>query len=279
MVCEAPLVGPGLRRRTLVLGLAAGADALRAEAAAGDTDTDTDAVATAWRQRFEAEVPRRLTLPVAEQRRYAERLDEALTALGSGAGCPQAVLLVDRDERVQAACLLLRPPGGGWCWLGATPASTGRVGRFDHFRTPLGAFLHGPHNPDFRALGTVNANGIRGYGARGLRVFDFGWVQAERGWGRGGTGTMRLQVHATDPVRLEPQLGSAASKGCIRITAALNRFLDDHAVLDAAYEAAQAAGRRQWILRPGRTPLPWPGRWLVVVDSRRTERPAWSPLP
>jgi hypothetical protein len=90
---------------------------------------------------------------------------------------------------------------------------------------------------------------------------------------------MRLQVHATDPVRLEPRLGRAASKGCIRITAALNRFLDRHGLLDAEYDAAQAAGRRQWILRPDRTTIPWPGRWLVVVDSQRRERPAWSPLP
>jgi hypothetical protein len=177
------------------------------------------------------------------------------------------------------SCVLLRPPGGPWCWLGATPASTGRVGAFEHFRTPLGVFLHGPHNPDYRALGTVNERGIRGYGARGLRVFDFGWVTAERGWGRGGTGTMRLQVHATDPVRLEPRLGRAASKGCIRITAALNRFLDCHGLLDAEYDAAQAAGRRQWILRLDRTTIPWPGRCLVVVDSQRRERPAWSPLP
>ncbi len=58
-------------------------------------------------------------------------------------------------------------------------------------------------------------------------------MAAKRGWGRGGIGFMRLQVHATDPVALEPRLGRTASKGCIRITAALNRFLDMHAVLDA----------------------------------------------
>lgn len=262
-----------MRRRTLVLALPGLWRAVPARAA-GD-----EAVVAEWRGRFEAAVPRRLDVPEAERLRYAAMLDEALAAQGPDPGWPQSVLLVDRSEQVQAACVLLRPPGGAWCWLGATPASTGRVGAFEHFRTPLGVFLHGPHNPDFRALGTVNELGIRGYGARGLRVFDFGWVRAERGWGRGGTSTMRLQVHATDPVRLEPRLGRAASKGCIRITAALNRFLDRHGLLDAEYDAAQAAGRRQWILRPDRAPIPWPGRWLVVVDSQRRERPAWSPLP
>lgn len=261
-----------MRRRTLVLGLP---PALWRPAGAADDD----AVGTEWRKRFEDAVPRRLDVPEAERQRYAKLLDEALAAPGPEAGWPQAALLVDRDERVQAACVLLRPPGRPWCWLGATPASTGRVGSYEHFRTPLGVFLHGPHNPDFRALGTFNSLGIRGYGARGLRVFDFGWVVAERGWGRGGTSLMRLQVHATDPAVLEPRLGRTASKGCIRITAALNRFLDTHAVLDAEYEAEQAAGRRQWILRPDRTPLPWPGRWLVVVDSRLAARPAWSPRP
>ena len=262
-----------MRRRMFVLAL----PGLWPEAtarAAGNA-----AVVAEWRRRFEAEVPRRLDVPEAEREYYAGLLDEALATPGPDPGWPQSVLLVDRSEQGQAACVLLRPPGGAWCWLGATPASTGRVGAFEHFRTPLGVFLHGPHNPDYRALGTVNELGIRGYGARGLRVFDFGWVTAERGWGRGGTGTMRLQVHATDPVRLEPRLGRAASRGCIRITAALNRFLDRHGLLDAEYDAAQAAGRRQWILRPDRTTIPWPGRWLVVVDSQRRERPAWSPLP
>ena len=44
----------------------------------------------------------------------------------------------------------------------------------------------------------------------------FGWVIAERGWGAGGMSPMRLQMHATDPDRLEPRLGRAESKGWIR---------------------------------------------------------------
>ena len=56
-----------------------------------------------------------------------------------------------------------------------------------------------------RAEGTRNALGIRGYGERGMRVYDFGWVMGDRGWGTGGRSAMRLQMHATDP-----SLGTAA---------------------------------------------------------------------
>jgi len=50
-----------------------------------------------------------------------------------------------------------------------------------------------------------------------MRVFDFGWAQGERGWGSGGLSQLRLQMHTTDPDYLEQHLGSAMSKGCIRI--------------------------------------------------------------
>jgi hypothetical protein len=35
-------------------------------------------------------------------------------------------------------------------------------------------FEHTLDNPDFRAEGTVNEFGIRGYGTKGMRIFDFG---------------------------------------------------------------------------------------------------------
>jgi hypothetical protein len=138
--------------------------------------------------------------------------------------------------------------------------------------TPLGVFAQSHENADFRAEGTKNSLGIRGYGEKGMRVFDFGWVRTERGWGDGALGQMRLQMHATDPEYLEPRLGRAGSAGCIRIPATLDVFIDRHGLLDAAEE-------HRWLLRPDREPTPHPGRWLVVVDSARTTRPAWSPLP
>jgi hypothetical protein len=88
-----------------------------------------------------------------------------------------------------------------------------------------------------------------------------------------------LQMHSTDARLLEPRLGTAQSEGCIRIPGSLNIFVDRYGILDGDYEEAMAAGQRFWVLGPDRTPTPWSGRYLVVVDSKRTTRPAWSPLP
>jgi hypothetical protein len=108
-----------------------------------------------------------------------------------------------------------------------------------------------------------------------MRVYDFGWVEAERTWD-GGESLMRLQVHSTDPDQLEPLLGTWHSKGCIRIPASLNVFIDRYGLLDADYEAAARAGRRLGMLRTQREPTPSPGRWLVVIDSQHTARPQWA---
>ena len=86
---------------------------------------------------------------------------------------------------------------------------------------------------------------------------------------------MRLQLHATDPDMLEPRFGSAASKGCIRVSASLNQFLDKYGLLDADYEAAMERGVQLWVLREDRAPTAWSGRYLIVVESERTQRPSW----
>ncbi len=227
---------------------------------------------------YRREVDRRLTVPPAERATYAAALLGALQAGAVRIDRGQFVLLVDRSAFVQAAMVWWVGPGGAAMLVGASPASTGRPSGFEHFETPVGVFEHSLANPDFRAEGTLNDNGIRGYGDKGMRVYDFGWVVARRGWAPGEQ-PMRLQVHATDRTRLEPRLGQRASKGCIRIPATLNALLDRHAVLDAAYDEALAAGRTLWVLRSDRVPSPAAGRWLVVVDSGRSARPAWSPAP
>jgi len=108
-------------------------------------------------------------------------------------------------------------------------------------------------------------------------VYDFGWQKALRGWGGDGESPMRLQMHATDPDMLEPRVGTPQSKGCIRIPAALNAFIDRYGLLDADYERAAAQGKHLWVLRPDRQPTPWSGRYLVIVDSARSGHPAWAP--
>jgi hypothetical protein len=157
--------------------------------------------------------------------------------------------------------------------------STGLPGRYEHFTTPLGVFDHSMANPDFRAEGTKNKQGFRGYGRKGMRVYDFGWVEAPRGWGSGAMGKLRLQMHATDPELAAPKLGTAQSEGCIRIPATLNTFIDRHGLLDEDYDRQSESGIHLWVLRSDRIPVSAPGRYLIVVDSNLQQRPKWSPLP
>ena len=131
----------------------------------------------------------------------------------------------------------------------------------------------------YRAEGTLNENGIRGLGAKGMRVWDFGWHVALKGWaeavGKPDRTPIRLMLHATDPDKLEQRIGRPASEGCVRIPSAMNHFLDEHGVLDAEYERAAATDIRfRALLLPGRNPSPYAGNTLIVVDSGETGPPA-----
>jgi hypothetical protein len=244
--------------------------------------TTADALATSAVQlaaKFERDVSPRLVLPQTEALAYALRLQGALATAQLSLAVEQFIVLVDRSPSVQAALLFWGSAGRGWTLVGATPVSTGLAGRYEHFLTPLGVFDHSMANPDFRAEGTKNKLGFRGYGRKGMRIYDFGWVDSLRGWGKGGMGVLRLQMHATDPDLAEQKLGTAQSEGCVRIPATLNDFMDVHGLLDEDYERTVAGGKQLWVLRKDRTPTPYPGRYMVVVDSDRTERPDWSPPP
>ncbi|MBY4725448.1 MULTISPECIES: hypothetical protein [Burkholderia] len=241
---------------------------------------DATARAIDMRKRFTQEVTRRLNVPASEQRAYGERLQKALDDADLGNLAGEYIAMVDRAPNVQALFIYFRAtPANAWMMIGASPVGTGLPGTYDHFLTPLGVFHHSPDNMDFRAEGTTNENGIRGYGHRDMRIYDFGWVDGERGWGKGGVSPMRFQMHATDPDRLEALLGIRHSKGCVRIPASLNTFFDRHGLLDDDYQARVEAGKSLWVLRRDRDITPIAGRYLVVIDSARKTRPAWSPLP
>jgi len=229
---------------------------------------------------YAAEVDKRLDLPDTEQRQYGAMIPQLLAPKlpDPKKTAPQYVVLVDRSEFVQAAMIYWLGPDRQAHFIGASPVSTGRPGTFDHSKTPTGVFEHTLANPDFRAAGTKNENGIRGYGIKGMRVYDFGWQQAIKGWRYKDEFDLRLQMHATDPI-LERRMGTPQSKGCVRIPASMNVFIDRHAILDADYDATLAQGQSLWVLPKDRAQTPWSGRYLIVVDSGRTERPAWSPLP
>lgn len=231
---------------------------------------------------FEREVDKRLEVPPEARAQYAQLLETALKNAATQISVAQYILVLDRNPNVQAIFLYwldAQAAAERLHFIGAAPISTGKPGKFEHFITPLGVFAHTPEFMDYRAEGTLNSLGIRGLGRKGMRVYDFGWRLAERGWGKGGQSPMRLLLHATDPDRLEKHLGKIQSKGCVRISAALDSFIDRYGLLDADYEQALAQGKKFWVLRPDRTPTPWSGRYMVIVDSESASRPDWSPQP
>ncbi len=194
-----------------------------------------------------------------------------MVASGFEVDRPQLIVVVDRNPEVQRLRIMLAEPGTAWRTVGGGKVSTGQAGRPGYFITPTGVFRHTDAIIDYRALGTRNEQGIRGLGAEGMRVWDFGWQAAMPGWNSDlEPREIRLLIHATDPRFLEPRLGRPASKGCIRIAAAMNRFLDLQGVLDADHERAAATDARiAHVLNADRTPTPLAGNTLIIIDTSR----------
>lgn len=217
------------------------------------------------------ENPAAIPASITSEQAWATRTRAALETSGIAIDKPQLVVVVDRNPLVQQLAILVASPDGVSALIGSSMVSTGQSGRRGYFQSPTGVFPHTDAILDYRADGTFNANHIRGLGARGMRVWDFGWQQAPKGWLIDGEkGEMRLLLHATDPDVLERRLGRPASMGCVRVSAAMNRFLDRHGVLDADYEKAAAEDRAYAaVLRSDRAPSPLAGRTLVIIDSSK----------
>ncbi len=183
--------------------------------------------------------------------------------LGNAPASSQYFLLVDRNaERQTASLALFDGSKKEIAILGTSKTSTGDPKRRGHFETPIGIFKNTPSNMSYRALGTKNSKGWRGLGAKGSRIWDLGWQRTNLP--RDGTTEIRLLVHATDPDFGELRLGKQDSKGCIRIPATFNRFLDRYGILDAEYERSEKA---RYVLRKDRSPAAFAGSLVVVVDS------------
>lgn len=215
------------------------------------------------------DVPHLITDGPEAKQAWIARTSAMVAASGMTVDRPQLLVVVDRNPRIQEMRLILTQPQGQWQELGGTKVSTGRPVGYKHFLTPTGVFLHTDHIVDWRAEGTFNAHHIRGLGMEGMRVWDFGWQRAVKGWkSRTKVGQMRLLMHATDPQTLAKRLGRPASDGCIRIPEAMNIFLDRHGVLDADYEqAAKHDAHFEKVLRSDRMPTPLAGDALVIIDS------------
>ena len=219
---------------------------------------------------------RRVDLLASPGRDYRDHVRaDALTRLqNSGADLVASQFFVYADRNPATQILFLAfydAPRHHVALLGADFISSGKLrpGE-DSFLTPVGVFENLPENWGYRAEGTKNSKGWRGLGGKGSRVWDFGYQQAPRQFRQGVYDSqMRLLMHATDPDQGEPRLGGPDSKGCVRISAAANAFLDRHAILDRHYErlAATEADRDMWLLRRDREPVAEPGSYLVVGDS------------
>ena len=180
---------------------------------------------------------------------------------------PQIVLLVDRSPAVQRLWVVLATPGKPWEQLGSVHVSTGKPGRKEHFRTPVGVFVNDSAILGYRALGTYNENHIRGNGTKGMRVWDFGWQTTDDWRTKNAPMAVRMEMHATDPANLELRLGRWDSEGCIRIPSRFNTFLDNQGLIDARLREAAATDRRFAALLPKATPNPLAGSVVVVVDT------------
>lgn len=176
---------------------------------------------------------------------------------------PQYFLVVDRNPSKQLIALSFYDPvTNGVSLLGFTKVSTGNPKRLGHYETPVGVFRNLPENMSYRALGTRNSKGWRGFGVKGSRVWDFGW-QKSRNF-KNPDIDIRMLMHATDPDNGEKRLGTVDSKGCVRIPAKLNSFLDLHGFLDSEFEKAES---KKYVLLKNREQVKFAGSILVVIDS------------
>jgi hypothetical protein len=228
------------RRRLL---LAAAALSLPLSSLAGVVFTPRE-----LKDQYARDVRQRLHVPADEVRLYGSIAEAKLCNLGHEVLEPQYLLVIDRNPCVQAGFLFWRLLPGSYDLIGASPVSAGAL-RLDRVRDAQALF--------------AQVNGATGRGRR--RVFDFGW--------QGGEGLAPPDAHCRLQVRAagggaERRLGAPCPDSCILLPASLIGFLDEYGVLDEG-----AGGRTQRHL------LPYRGHHLLIVDSERDERPAWSPAP
>jgi len=214
--------------------------------AAFKEEVDTNAISDSYRKTVESEIFRIMN----GARAFSKQ---------------QYLVFVDRNPAVQTGSIVyLDPETKHIIIVGVFYVSTGNPYRRGHFETPLGIFKNSPENMSYRALGTKGSNGWRGLGKKGSRVWDFGWQETKLL--TGSPYKIRLLIHATDPNLGEPRLGKADSKGCVRVPAKVNAFLDHYGILDASYE--NGSSRARAVLPKNGLSSQFAGQYLIVSDSR-----------
>lgn len=175
----------------------------------------------------------------------------------------QYIVVVDRNKDTQILALAYYNKEDNTVeFTNFSSVSTGN-NRQGHFITPLGWFENVVEHGSYRAQGTKNSNGIRGYGKKGMRVWDFGWQQAQAGWkNKTDVRDIRLQMHATDPDVLQKKLGTPQSQGCVRVHESVNKFIDNFGILDKHFEE-----EKYWALSKDRQPVENAGSYILVIDT------------
>lgn len=251
-----PFLLGSLSRRHLLIAAAASCSPLAVQAVGIYTPYELA-------QRYEKQVDLRLRLPAEDVHLYASTVEEELLDYEQFMRAPQYLLVVDSNPNVQAAFLFWRLMEGHYRLIGASPASTAGPLRPHRLESPQGLFDQTHAVAQTRPV----SSSLR----RGLRVYDFSSQRVRIEAGAGAHSNMRLQARAADR-KAARFLGSAQSDGCILLPSTLISFLDEFGVLDAAATSTPPT-------RADRPPLPYPGRYLLVVDSERDDRPEWSPSP
>lgn len=233
----------GISRRTLLLAAAAGLAPLGVHA--GGVCTPRDLA-----RRYRLRIDRRLEVPENDACIYGGLAENEFAGFRQGVIGPQYVLVVDSCPWVQAAFLFWRLLPGRYELVGASPASTGDAEQAGCVPTPQGVFPQACSAADRHLLAS--------------RVYDFGTHRARKP--SGGFASLRLQARAALGSS-RARLGRPQSDGCVLLPASLVAFLDEYGVLDDA---------RGGGLTPAGDVLPFPGRYMVVVDSERDDRPEWA---
>jgi len=174
------------------------------------TPIDVDGELARLRTALMREVPGAILDNAENERVWIARAQDAVAAGGQTIDRPQLVVVVDRNPRAQQMRIVLARPDGAWGSLGGTRVSTGQMGRRDYYLTPTGIFSHTDLILDWRAEGTFNSQHIRGLGVKGMRVWDFGWQRAAKGWGQGKKA--RSDCCCTRPIRTISRSGLAVPR-------------------------------------------------------------------
>ncbi|PIT87994.1 MAG: hypothetical protein COU29_04265 [Candidatus Magasanikbacteria bacterium CG10_big_fil_rev_8_21_14_0_10_36_32] len=173
----------------------------------------------------------------------------------------QYFVFVDRNENRQNIMVGFFKTDGTISVIGWDKVSTGNPMRAKHYITPTGIFENSVKHMSYRAQGTRNSKGWMGLGVKNSRVWDFGWQKSIK---KGFPFDIRMMMHATDPNFGEPRLGKRDSKGCIRVSAKMNNFLDLYGIIDSDYEDHPKQGKR--IFRKDRKIVSFSGRYLIIGD-------------